>query len=128
MIDLREQESLAALVAASQRLGIPVLLVGAFARKLGFDDPRGLAGPRTRDWDFAADVPSMAAYEDLLRHLAREFAFTVSIERGTARHPNGVELDLLPVGAIADADLVVRRLGSKGKACSRRTRRPTGSG
>lgn len=112
MISPREAESLAALVAVSQRLGIPLLLVGAFARKLGFDDPRGLVGPRTRDWDFAADVPSLAAYEDMLRHLARESGFTVSIERGTARHPNGVELDVLPVGALAGSDLVVERPGS----------------
>ncbi len=112
MIDPREHESLSALLTASQRMSIPVMLVGAFARKLGFDDARGLAPPRTRDWDFAAHVPSLTAYEDLLRCLEQEFDFDVSIERGTARHANGVEIDLLPVGALAGPDHVVRRLGS----------------
>lgn len=125
MIEDRERESLQAVVAVAARLGIPVLLVGAFARKLGFDDPRRLNSPRTRDWDFAADVPSMEAYENLLKVLASERGFAISVERGTARHPNGVEFDLLPVGGVADAEGIVHRQGSVmttlGYADARRT-------
>lgn len=108
----RELEALRALVAVAERLGIPLLLVGAFARKLGFDDPRHLQPSRTRDWDFAADVPSLEAYERFLGGLHEEAGFTVSMEQGTARHPNGVELDLLPVGGVADSEGIVRRAGS----------------
>lgn len=90
----RELEALRGLVAVAERLGIPLLLVGAFARKLGFDDPRRLQPSRTRDWDFAADVPSLEAYERLLDVLHEELGFTVSKEQGTAhavlRTPEGL--------------------------------------
>lgn len=112
MIEGRELEALRAFVTIADRLGIPVLLVGAFARKLAFDDPRQLRPPQTLDRDFATDVPSLDLYRELLALLRTDAGFTVSEEQGTARHPNGVELDLLPVGGVADAQGTVRQQGS----------------
>jgi len=54
----REAAALHDLVAVADALGVPLLLIGAVARQLVFDEPYSLPTCRTtRDLDFGVRVP-----------------------------------------------------------------------
>lgn len=105
--------ALAALLAAADRHATPVLLIGAMARQIVFDTPRKLPARATMDWDFAALVPSWEAYALLLTALEAN-GFIVHRDRGTARHPNGIRFDLLPIDNAPAADGRTRWPGDPG--------------
>lgn len=86
----------------ANKLHIPYLVVGAFARDLvlhyGYNAPIQRA---TTDIDFAIQVPSWNTFDAIKKELiANRFAKTKSVHRLIA--PNEWPIDIVPFGSIAD--------------------------
>jgi predicted nucleotidyltransferase len=106
MIDLNEKQVLADLVAIMNTLDLPMMVVGAGARLLIFDQRFG-AGRGTKDWDVAISIDSWAVYETLRTTLVQgdmpSFKATSSDHKFIHIATN-IEIDIVPFGAIGAPD------------------------
>lgn len=98
--------ALRALQAIVASTGHHIVLIGAYAREMTFDRVLDIPPLRaTRDIDAAVRVGGWAEFELLATALTATGAFR-RVERDglTFVHESGTEIDLLPYGAIADAN------------------------
>lgn len=106
---LRQQPGLSEMLSALERglekFGIDFYLVGAVARNVWMSGINGIAPRRTTaDIDFAVLINDKGVYEELKRHLINEEGFVASKENAFVLIKDGIEVDLLPFGAIEDED------------------------
>ncbi len=89
------------------RLGIDFFIVGAVARNLWLVENQ-IEASGTRDVDLAVFIPNNDAYHHLQEALKEKYAYEHSRENAFCMlTPEGVIVDLLPFGAIADEDQVI---------------------
>ncbi len=106
---LRQQqgmpEMLSALERGFEKFGIDFYLVGAVARNVWMSGINGIAPRRTTaDIDFAVLINDKGIYEELKEYLIREERFQSTKENAFVLIKDGLEVDLLPFGAIEDED------------------------
>lgn len=106
MIGSKEKQVLADLVGVISSLNLPMILIGAGARLLIFDQRFG-EGRSTKDWDVAISIDSWEVYKEL-----REFLTTGDSPRfKSTRNPHrfvhiktNIEVDIVPFGKIGEPD------------------------
>lgn len=97
-----EIEALSALIQTAEDNGIRVLVIGAYAREHIVDAVyQGQRYRATRDVDTSIRVESWSAYYDLIQQLQTDGGFR-KIGDYTLKFKNGVEMDILPFGGVAD--------------------------
>ncbi|MFN5564826.1 MAG: hypothetical protein ACK5BG_14555 [Pseudanabaena sp.] len=106
MIDSREKQVLADLIAIVKVLNLPMILVGAGARIIIFDRKFG-EGRGTKDWDVAISIDSWKSYQKLGEALIDGnppiFQSTEIAHR--FRHiETAIDVDIVPFGAIGEPD------------------------
>ena len=106
MIDSREKQVLADLIAIVKVLNLPMILVGAGARLIIFDQKFG-EGRGTKDWDVAISIDSWETYQKLGEALIDGnppiFQSTKTAHR--FRHiETAIDVDIVPFGAIGKPD------------------------
>ena len=95
---------LTSLQEACHDLGMDFYVIGALARDLHLQHLSDIDVPRaTRDVDVAIAVGGWESYAALRERLITEQGFTDEDPKQKVRSPDGVELDLVPFGEIADA-------------------------
>lgn len=104
MIDSREKQVLADLTAIVKTLNLPMILVGAGARLIIFDQKFG-EGRGTKDWDVAISIDSWETYQKLGEALIEGnppiFQSTKIAHR--FRHvETAIDVDIVPFGAIGE--------------------------
>lgn len=98
-------EVLSALERGLDKFGIDFYLVGAVARNVWMSGINGIAPRRTTaDIDFAVLINDKGVYEELKEYLMKEEGFQPTKENAFVLIKDGVEVDLLPFGAIEDED------------------------
>ena len=106
MIDSREKEVLADLTAIVKTLNLPMILVGAGARLIIFDQKFG-EGRGTKDWDVAISIDSWKSYQKLVEALVNGnppiFKATKTAHRFNHIETN-IDVDIVPFGAIGEPD------------------------
>ena len=106
MIDSREKHVLADLTAIVKTLNLPMILVGAGARLIIFDQKFG-EGRSTEDWDVAVSVDSWETYQKLSEVLINGsppiFQSTKTAHRFNHIATN-IDVDIVPFGAIGEPD------------------------
>jgi predicted nucleotidyltransferase len=108
MIDPNEKQVLADLVAIMDTLDLPMMVVGAGARLLIFDQRFG-AGRGTKDWDVAISIDSWTVYETLRTTLIQSNSNTPCFKSTSSDHKfihvaTNIEVDIVPFGAIGAPD------------------------
>ena len=106
MIDSREKRVLTDLTTIVKTLGLPMILVGAGARLIIFDQKFG-EGRGTKDWDVAISIDSWESYQILSEALINadlpRFKSTKTPHR--FRHiETDIDVDIVPFGAIGEPD------------------------
>lgn len=106
MIDSREKQVLADLKALVKTLNLPMILVGAGARLIIFDQKFG-EGRGTKDWDVAISIDSWESYQKLGEALINGnppiFQSTEIAHR--FRHiETAIDVDIVPFGTIGEPD------------------------
>ncbi len=106
MINSREKQVLADLRAIVKTLDLPMILVGAGARLIIFDQKFG-EGRGTKDWDVAISIDSWESYQTLCESLINgdspRFQSTKIPHR--FRHiETNIDVDIVPFGAIGEPD------------------------
>ncbi|TYQ29512.1 hypothetical protein PseudUWO311_01035 [Pseudanabaena sp. UWO311] len=106
MIDSRERKVLADLIAIVKTLDLPMILVGAGARLIIFDQKFG-EGRGTKDWDVAISIDSWESYQTLREALINadlpRFKSTKTPHR--FRHiETDIDVDIVPFGTIGEPD------------------------
>jgi predicted nucleotidyltransferase len=106
MIDSREKQVLADLIAIVKVLNLPMILVGAGARIIIFDRKFG-EGRGTKDWDVAISIDSWESYQTLREALINydlpRFKSTTTPHR--FRHiETDIDVDIVHFGAIGEPD------------------------
>ena len=106
MIDSGEKQVLADLIAIVKVLNLPMILVGAGARLIIFDQKFG-EGRGTKDWDVAISIDSWETYQKLGKALIDGnppiFQSTKTAHR--FRHiETAIDVDIVPFGAIGEPD------------------------
>ena len=106
MIDSREKKVLADLITIVKTLDLPMILVGAGARLIIFDQKFG-EGRGTKDWDVAISIDSWESYQKLGEALINAdlplFKSTKTPHR--FRHiETDIDVDIVPFGAIGEPD------------------------
>ncbi len=106
-IDAALVEVCAAVATCAEKLQIPYLIVGAFARDLVMHYGYGAAIQRaTTDIDFALQLPSWDAFSALKQELiANQFTEAKSAHRLIA--PNKWPIDIVPFGGVADKNAII---------------------
>jgi len=104
MIDSREKQVLADLTAIVKTLNLPMILVGAGARLIIFDQKFG-EGRGTKDWDVAISIDSWETYQKLGEALIEGnppiFQSTKTAHR--FKHiETAIDVDIVPFGAIGE--------------------------
>lgn len=100
---------LTSLREACKDLGVEFFVIGALARDLHLHHLNDIDVPRrTRDVDVAVAIDGWASYAALRDRLITEYDFTDEDPKQKVRSPEGVELDLVPFGGIADASGQIR--------------------
>jgi len=102
MISSREKQALTDLIRMVNSLDLPMILVGAGARLLVFDQKFG-EGRGTKDWDVAVSIDSWETYQTL-----RQFLITgdsprfkpTEISHKFIHSQTGIEVDIVPFGKI----------------------------
>lgn len=95
---------LTSLRKACDDLGVEFFVIGALARDLHLQHLNDIdVLRRTRDVDVAVAVDGWASYATLLDRLITESDFTDEDPKQRIRSPEGVQLDLVPFGTIADS-------------------------
>jgi len=114
-MDLSAHTSLAGIaeaVAAVQRgaaaAGCDIYVTGGLARDLWLELGHGIdTGRRTEDVDFAMECPDWQTFERLARELeARQLQRDRKVQH-RFRHPNGIEIDVIPFGGVEEPDRTV---------------------
>lgn len=101
--------ALTSLREACQDLGVEFFVIGALARNLHLQHLNDTEVPRrTRDVDVAVAVDGWDAYAALRNRLTTEYNFTDEDPKQRIRSPEGVQVDLVPFGAIADSSGQIR--------------------
>ena len=106
MIDSKEKNVLADLTAIVKTLYLPMILVGAGARLIIFDQKFG-EGRGTKDWDVAISIDSWETYQKLGEALIDGnppiFKSTKTAHR--FKHiETDIDVDIVPFGAIGEPD------------------------
>ena len=106
MIDSREKRVLTDLITIVKTLDLPMILVGAGARLIIFDQKFG-EGRGTKDWDVAISIDSWESYQKLGEALINAdlplFKSTKTPHR--FRHiETDIDVDIIPFGAIGEPD------------------------
>lgn len=106
MIDSREKQVLADLTAIVKTLNLPMILVGAGARLIIFDQKFG-EGRGTKDWDVAISIDSWETYQKLGEALIDGnppiFQSTKTAHRFN-HIATDIKVDIVPFGAIGEPD------------------------
>jgi predicted nucleotidyltransferase len=106
MIDSREKQILTDLTAIVKTLNLPMILVGAGARLIIFDQKFG-AGRGTEDWDVAISIDSWETYQKLGEALIDGnppiFQSTKTAHRFNHIATN-IDVDIVPFGTIGEPD------------------------
>lgn len=106
MIGSKEKQVLADLVDIVSLLELPMILVGAGARLLIFDQKFG-EGRSTKDWDVAVSIDSWEVYQELCQSLTTgespRFKSTKNAHKFIHIETN-IEVDIVPFGGIGDPD------------------------
>lgn len=104
MITSNERRVLADLVHIVNSLDLPIILVGAGARLLIFDQKFG-EGRGTKDWDVAISIDSWKTYQNLRSFLTTgdspKFKST-NIPHKFIHIATDIEVDIVPFGAISE--------------------------
>ncbi len=106
MIDSREKQVLSDLTAIVKRLNLPMILVGAGARLIIFDQKFG-EGRGTKDWDVAISIDSWKSYQKLGTVLidGNPAIFKPTKTPHRFRHiETDIDVDIVPFGAIGEPD------------------------
>jgi predicted nucleotidyltransferase len=106
MINHQERQVLSDLVDVVNTLDLPMILIGAGARLIIFDQRFG-EGRRTKDWDFAISIDSWETYQKLRESLVDEDSprFKSTNQPHKFRHiETDIEVDIVPFGAIGEPD------------------------
>ena len=106
MINSREKRVLTDLITIVKTLDLPMILVGAGARLIIFDQKFG-EGRGTKDWDVAISIDSWESYQKLGEALINAdlplFKSTKTPHR--FRHiETDIDVDIVPFGAIGEPD------------------------
>ena len=106
MINSREKRVLTDLITIVKTLDLPMILVGAGARLIIFDQKFG-EGRGTKDWDVAISIDSWESYQKLGEALINAdlplFKSTKTPHR--FRHiETDIDVDIIPFGAIGEPD------------------------
>jgi predicted nucleotidyltransferase len=106
MIGFKEKQVLADLVYTVSSLDLPMILVGAGARLLIFDQKFG-EGRGTKDWDVAISIDSWEAYQKLRESLT--FGDSPRFKSTESAHKfihieTKIEVDIVPFGEIGEPD------------------------
>jgi predicted nucleotidyltransferase len=89
---------------AAEELELSYLVVGASARDLVLHNCYGIPVTRqTKDVDFAINVPDWANYHSLKSCLT-EKGYVETPNAYRLMHPNGIPIDIVPFGGIANTD------------------------
>lgn len=100
---------LANLREACDNLGVDFFVIGAVARDIHLRHLNGIDVPRrTRDVDVAVAVDGWESYKTLQRQLITNHNFTHEGPKQRVRSSEGVQVDLIPFGGIADPDGQIR--------------------
>ncbi len=106
MIGSKEKQVLADLVDVVSSLDLPMILVGAGARLLIFDQRFG-EGRSTKDWDVAISIDSWEVYQELREFLtigdSPRFKSTRNSHKFIHIETN-IEVDIVPFGEIGEPD------------------------
>lgn len=106
MIGSKEKQVLADLVDVVSSLNLPMILVGAGARLLIFDQRFG-EGRSTKDWDVAISIDSWEVYQELRNSLTTgdspRFKSTKNSHKFIHIETN-IEVDIVPFGEIGEPD------------------------
>lgn len=96
-----ELEAVAVLARVAESCGLRVLLIGAFARQIVFDQQHeGRPYRATRDIDVGVRVATWNEYGDLITALVS--AGFIREAEHKLRYRDGTEFDLLPFGGVVD--------------------------
>jgi predicted nucleotidyltransferase len=88
---------------AADALGVPIVAVGANARRLAFDIPNGITLHRiTTDWDFGVRVPDWNVFRQLReRLLEQHYGFSPGMQEHQLTHEaTGIRIDVVPFGGL----------------------------
>lgn len=106
MIGSKEKQVLTDLVDVVSSLNLPMILVGAGARLLIFDQRFG-EGRSTKDWDVAISIDSWEVYQELRNFLTTgdppRFKSTRNSHKFIHIETN-IEVDIVPFGEIGEPD------------------------
>lgn len=98
-----ELECLRSVRRAADELGIPIIAVGANARRLVFDSPTRIPIHRiTTDWDFGVRVPNWTVFHQLRTKLIDQSdSFTQGpYEHRLVHKATAINIDLVPFGGL----------------------------
>lgn len=98
---MTDLEAVVTLVRVAEARGLRILLIGALAREIIFDQQHdGKPYRATRDIDMSVRVSTWEEYQNFINALV-DTGFTYDGEH-KLRYKDGTELDLLPFGGIVD--------------------------
>lgn len=106
MISSQEKQVLFDLVTIISTLNLPMILVGAGARLLMFDQKFG-KGRGTKDWDVAISIDSWETYQQLSEYLIKGDSprFKSTKNSHKFRHiETNIEVDIVPFGKIGEPE------------------------
>jgi len=106
MINPQERQVLSDLADVVNTLNLSMILIGAGARLIIFDQRFG-EGRRTKDWDFAISIDSWEAYKKLSETLIESDPprFKTTKQAHKFIHiQTDIEVDIVPFGAIGEPD------------------------
>jgi len=100
---------LTSLREACHNLGVDFFVIGALARDLHLQHLNDIDAPRrTRDVDVAVALDGWQSYADLRDRLITDHEFTNESPKQRVRSPEGIQVDLVPFGGIADSSGQIR--------------------
>ncbi len=104
----RLAEAIAAVQAAAAAVGCDIYVMGGLARDLWLEFGHGIdTGRRTEDVDFGMECPDWQTFKRLARELeARQLRRDRRVQH-KFRHPNGIEIDVIPFGGVEERDRTI---------------------
>ncbi|MBD2500565.1 nucleotidyl transferase AbiEii/AbiGii toxin family protein [Anabaena azotica] len=107
MLTSNEKQVLTELLSIISQLNLPMILVGAGARLLMFDQKFAVQGRRTKDWDVAVSINNWETYQQLSEYLTQgdspRFKSTKNSHKFKHIETN-IEVDIVPFGEIGEPD------------------------
>ncbi len=104
MVTRDETRALGALKQVADAHGHPLVIVGAGARLLLFDEEYGIRGRSTTDWDLAVRLQRWEQYSDFLAVLCGDGAFRAVSDQKLLHVATATQIDLIPFGDLATDD------------------------